>query len=100
MRLSKEEYTRIVREYYPDIEIEEFSDGLIIRPNLLMCLMAIGEFAVAWHKNEIVRHAYFMVEARDESELRRWLKAGSDKLAICRKCPIKGHRPPPPVRLP
>lgn len=84
MRLSKDEYIRIVREYYPDIEIEEFADGLIIRPNLLMDLMVIGKFAVAWHNNGIVRHAYFMEEARDESELRRWLKAGSDTLAICR----------------
>lgn len=84
LRLSKDEYTSIVREYYPDIEFEELADGLIIRPNLLMDVMVIGEFAVAWHNNGIVRHAYFMCEARDESELRRWLKAGSDTLAICR----------------
>lgn len=85
MTLTKDEFTGIVREYYPDIEIEEFSDGLIIRPNLLMDLMVIGEFAVAWHNNGIVKHAYFMKEADDESELRRWLKAGSDTLAICRE---------------
>lgn len=85
MRLSKDEYIRIVREYYPDIEIEEFADGLIIRPNLLMDIMVIGEFAVAWHNDGSVKHAYFMEEASDESELRRWLKAGSDTLAICRR---------------
>ncbi len=85
MTMTEAEFTSIVREYYPDIEIEEFSDGLIIRPNLLMDIMVIGEFAVAWHNNGIVKHAYFMGEARDESELRRWLKAGSDTLAICRK---------------
>ena len=85
MRLSKDEYIRIVREYYPDIEIEEFADGLNIRPNLLMDIMVIGEFAVAWHCDGIVKHAYFMKEARDESELRRWLKAGSDTLAVCRR---------------
>ena len=84
MTLTRDEFTSIVREYYPDIEIEEFADGLIIRPNLLMDLMVIGQFAVAWHNNGIVKHAYFMAEARDESELRRWLKAGSDTLAICR----------------
>ncbi len=84
MRLSKDEYIHIVREYYPDIKIEEFADGLIIRPNLLMDVMVIGEFAVAWHNNGTVKHAYFMKEACDESELRRWLKAGSDTLAICR----------------
>ena len=82
--MTKDEFTSIVREYYPDIEIEEFSDGLIIRPNLLMDIMVIGQFAVAWHCDGSVRHAYFMEEARDESELRRWLKAGSDTLAICR----------------
>ena len=85
MRLSKEEYISIVREYYPDIEIEEFAGGLIIRPNLLMDIMVIGEFSVAWHNNGSVKHAYFMKEACDESELRRWLKAGSDTLAICRR---------------
>lgn len=84
MTLTKDEFTSIAREYYPDIDIEEIADGLIIRPNLLMDIMVIGEFAVAWHNNGIVKHAYFMVEARDESELRRWLKAGSDTLAICR----------------
>ena len=78
MTLTRDQFTSIVREYYPDIEIEEFSDGLIIRPNFLMDIMVIGEFAVAWHNNGIVKHAYFMAEARDESELRRWLKAGSD----------------------
>lgn len=85
MRLSKDEFISIVREYYPDIEIEEIADGLIIRPNLLMDLMVIGQFAVAWHNDGTVKHAYFMCEARDESELRRWLKAGSDTLAICRR---------------
>ena len=85
MRLTKDEFTSIVQEYYPDLDIEEFADGLIIRPNLLMDIMVIGEFAVAWHYDGSVRHAYFMEEARDESELRRWLKAGSDTLAICRR---------------
>lgn len=42
MTLTKDEFTSIVREYYPDIEIEEFADGLIIRPNLLMDVMVIG----------------------------------------------------------
>ena len=32
MTLTKDEFTSIVREYYPDIEIEEIADGLIIRP--------------------------------------------------------------------
>lgn len=82
--MTKDEFTSIVREYYPDIDIETFADGLIIRPNLLMDIMVIGEFAVAWHNNGKVVHAYFKGEARDESELRRWLKAGSDTLAICR----------------
>lgn len=85
MTLTKDEFTSIVRDYYPDIDIEEFADGLIIRPNLLMDIMVIGVFDVAWHNNGIVKHAYFMEEARDESELRRWLKAGSDTLAICRR---------------
>jgi len=85
MTLTRDQFTSIVREYYPDIEIEEFADGLIIRPNLLMDIMVIGEFAVAWHCDGSVRHAYFMKEACDESELRRWLKAGSDTLAICRR---------------
>lgn len=85
MTLTRDQFTSIVREYYPDIEIEKIADGLIIRPNLLMDIMVIGEFAVAWQNNGIVKHAYFMAEARDEAELRRWLKAGSDTLAICRR---------------